>query len=40
MQSGHVRLYYDGLKTGEINWTGAEINLELPDAMFRPMKAD
>jgi hypothetical protein len=40
MQPGHVRLYYDGVKTGDINWTGAEINLELPDAVFRPMKAD
>jgi len=40
MQPGHVRLYYDGVKTGDIDWTGAEINLELPDALFQPVKAD
>ncbi len=40
MQPGHVRLYYDGVKTGDINWTNADINIELTDDVFRPAAAD
>ena len=35
MQPGRVRLYYDGIKTADINWTNAELNVELPDDGFR-----
>ncbi len=34
VQPGHVRLYYDGLKTGDIRWTEAEIDVALDDALF------
>lgn len=35
MQPGRVRLYYDGVKTTDINWTSATLNVDLPDEVFR-----
>jgi hypothetical protein len=34
-QPGRVRLYYDGVKSVDIRWTNAEINVELDDELFR-----
>jgi len=34
VQPGRVRLYYDGVKTTDINWTAATLNTELPDTLF------
>jgi hypothetical protein len=35
MQPGRVRLYYDGVKSADINWTRAELNADLPAELFR-----
>ncbi len=34
-QPGRVRLYYDGVKTVDINWTSAVVNEPLAEALFR-----
>jgi hypothetical protein len=34
LQPGRVRLYYDGVKTVDINWTSAEVNVPMPDELF------
>lgn len=34
LQPGRVRLYYDGVKTVDINWRQAEVNVPLPDSLF------
>jgi hypothetical protein len=34
MQPGRVRLYYDGIRTSDIYWTQASINVPLDDALF------
>ena len=34
VQPGRVRLYYDGVKTTDINWTAAELGVEFPAALF------
>jgi hypothetical protein len=34
MQPGHVRLYYDGVKSADIRWTEATVNIDLPDEVF------
>jgi hypothetical protein len=34
MQPGHVRLYYDGIKSADIKWTNATLNAELPGDLF------
>ena len=39
MQPGHVRLYYDGVKTADIRWLSATLNEELPDEVFRVAQA-
>jgi len=35
VQPGRVRLFYDGEKTTDINWTDAELGVEFADAEFR-----
>lgn len=35
VQPGRVRLYYDGIKTTDIQWTSAILNTALPDTLFR-----
>ncbi len=34
VQPGRVRLYYDGVKTTDINWTSATLNVDFPDGLF------
>jgi hypothetical protein len=34
LQSGHVRLYYNGVKSNEIFWRKAVVNEPLPDSLF------
>ncbi|MCC5794478.1 MAG: hypothetical protein JJT85_07050 [Chromatiales bacterium] len=34
MQPGRVRLYYDGVKTADIRWTEASINVPIADEVF------
>lgn len=34
MQPGRVRLYYDGVKSADINWTKATLNVDLPNRVF------
>ena len=34
-QSGHVRLFYNGIKSNEIIWTDFDVNANLPDSLFR-----
>ncbi len=35
VQPGRVRLYYDGIKTTDINWTSATLNTGFADEIFR-----
>jgi hypothetical protein len=34
VQPGRVRLYYDGIKTADINWRQAVLNTEIPGSLF------
>ena len=34
LQPGRVRLYYDGVKTADINWRSARINVPLTEELF------